>query len=128
MKTTNLGKEDVLVLGNDHQYILHVKNRLETAAIDIALWTLSFMVKRDLNDADADALITKTVGSGIVISGTYNADPAVNTQRATATIDDDDTVDLDEGLVYFEWKRMDAGFETPLSRGTLELVQGVHAS
>ena len=53
--------------------------------------------------------------------------PATNTQVATVTILDTETSPLPEVLAQYELKRMDAGFETVLAYGTLELVRAVHA-
>jgi hypothetical protein len=128
MKETELQ----LFQGEDRRYIFTVLNVAETTAIDISGWSLSWMVKRNRGDADASALVSKsTAVSGIAISGTFNADPDVNTQIATVTVDDTDTVSslsvivVPDGLYSHELKRMDAGFETVLSYGDFNLIQGV---
>ena len=122
-----MAKETALELfqGEDRLYVFTVLNVAETAAIDISGWTLSWMVKRYNGDADLSALVSKTTSAGIVISGTFNATPAVNTQVATVTVDDTDTISVSEGTYSHELKRMDAGFETVLSYGVFELIQGV---
>ncbi len=122
-----MAKETALELfqGEDRKYVFTVLNAAETAAVDITGWTLSWMVKRFKADADLSALLTKTTAAGIVISGVYNSVPATNTQIATVTVDDTDTTAIAEGLYAHELKRMDNTFETVLSHGTFELVQGV---
>lgn len=115
-----------LFLNTDKAYVFHVKNEAETAAIDITGWALSFMIKRDKTNADASALVSKATSSGIVIAGTYNADPAVNTQRATVTVLDTDTDDLSSGRCPWEFKRTDDGFEAVLGFGTVDLTKSVH--
>jgi hypothetical protein len=114
------------VQGTDHRFVYTILNAAQTAAIDISGWALSFMAKRDSGDTDAAAVITKTTVAGIVISGVFNAAPASNTQIATLTIEDTDTLTVPEYLYEHELKRTDAGLETILSYGPFELVQGVH--
>lgn len=114
------------VLGTDHQFVCEVLDDAETAAVNCSAFAMSFMLKRELGDADADALLTKTTSSGIAVSGSFNADPAVNTQVATVTIADTDTDAIAPGLCRWELKRTDAGYETQLGYGTIQLVRGVH--
>lgn len=116
-----------LFLGEDHQFVFTTLNAAETAAIDVSGWTLSWMLKRAISDADLSALLEKTTLAGIAITGVYNSVPSLNTQVATVTILDTDTTALPEVLAHYELKRMDAGFETVLAYGTLELVRAVHA-
>ena len=122
-----MAKQTALELfqGEDHKYVFTIKNGAQTTCIDIAGWTLSFMVKQYKSDADLSAVVTKTTAAGIVISGTFNANPAVNTQVATVTVDDTDTIAVTDRLYSYELKRMDAGFETVLAYGTFNLIQGV---
>lgn len=123
MKVTAL---EPLYIGSDFTYSLHVKNEAETEAIDITGWALSFMLKRRLEQPDASALLTKTTPSGVTISGTFDEDPEVNTQRASVFIADTDTDPLTPGSIFWEFKRTDAGLETPLAGGPVELKRGVH--
>jgi hypothetical protein len=122
-----MAKDTALQLfqGEDRQFIFTILNSTETAAIDIAGWTLSWMVKRYRSDTDVTALVSKTTVSGIVISGVYNSVPATNTQVATVTVDDTDTIAVAGGLYSYELKRMDNGFETVLAFGSFNLEQGV---
>lgn len=94
---------------------------------DVSGWTFSWMVKRN-PQRDADALIAKSTShSEIEIVGTYDADPAVNTQRVRVEITDDDLAALRSGVAYYhELKRTDPGLETVLAHGTLVLAQAVH--
>ena len=121
---TNL---DPLVIGTDFNYPFDVRNEAQTASIDITGFALSWMLKRALTDLDAAAALTLTTGgSTIIINGTYNVDPAVNTQRATVTIADTDTDALNPGVYHWELKRTDAGLESRLAYGSVPLVRGVH--
>jgi hypothetical protein len=115
-----------LYIGADRTFTLEILNEPEDAAIDITGWTLTWLLKRSRHHLDAAALLSKTTGAGqIVISGVFNASPAVNTQRCVVTIADTDTDAFTPGMCVAEIKRMDAGFETPLASGALELKRGV---
>lgn len=122
-----MAKQTALQLfqGEDRRFIFTVLDNTETAAVDIAAWTLSWMLKRYKSDPDGSALVTKTTGTGIAVSGVYNIVPATNTQIATVTVDDTDSIAVPGGLYAHELKRMDPGFETVLSHGTFNLEQGV---
>lgn len=115
-----------LKIGIDQRYDCTILNKAKTQAIDITTWALSWMVKRRVSDPDASALMTKTIGNGIVIVGIFNEAPAQNAQVARVSIADDDTVNLTPGLYVYELKRTDPGFETPLIDGNLHLEYTVH--
>jgi hypothetical protein len=117
-----------LYLGTDHTFIHQCLNEDEDAVIEITGWALSWMIKRSRSQVDASAVLTKTTSSGIAISGTYNADPDVNTQLATVTIADTDTDALTAGSCIWELKRTDAGSETILGYGPITLIRSVHRS
>ena len=117
---------DPLYLGTDFSYAFHVKNDAEDTSIEITGWALSFVLKVSPADADTGAILIKTVGSGITISGTFSATPSANTQRATVAIADTDTDVAPECRAWWELKRTDAGFETILAYGRVELRRGVH--
>lgn len=119
---------DSAFIGTDFQRVFTILNEAEDQAIDISGWSLSWMLKKKLSLADSAATVTKTNGSGITISGTYNVSTTLNTQRATVTVADTDTDSATAGVYYYELKRMDAGVETVLSYGEFELVRGVHRS
>lgn len=116
-----------LGIGEDHTFPCTILNATETLAVDITGWSLSWMIKILPADADIAAILTKTTtAGGIVIAGTFNATPSVNTQKATVTVLDTDTDLLEPGVYYHELKRMDSGAETTLITGFLELVRRVH--
>lgn len=125
-KQQDLSGDDALFQGTDHTLPCTILNRAEDTAIDITGWALSWMVKRYKSDADAAALITKTTSSGIAISGVFDTDPVDNTQVATVTIEDTDTITLSPGLYHHELKRTTASSETVLIYGVLELREAVH--
>jgi len=72
------------------------------------------------------ALVTKTTGSGISVSGTFNADPALNTQVVEVAVDDTDTDGLTTGTLWHELKRTDAGLEAVLAHGRATILAPVH--
>lgn len=121
-KETNLE----LYTNTDRDYEFPVLDETETTAINITGWALSFMIKRSIEDPDRHALVTKTTGAGIVISGSFNVDPTLNTQLATVSVADSDTERLTAAPCVYELRRTDAGFETPLAFGKLSLKQSVH--
>ena len=60
--------------------------------IDITGWTISMMIKKDINDTDANALISKVVTSHTNPTGGIT----------TITIDRADTSDLDYGEYVYD--------------------------
>lgn len=99
-----------------------VKQADETTAQAITGWALSWMLKRRKVDADASALIAKTLaGGGISITDGTNG-------LCTVDIADDDTVSLRGGAYYHELKRTDAGLETVLCSGSAILLDSAHRS
>ena len=90
---------------------------------EITGWGLSFMIKKKLTDLDAAALLTKVPS----ISGVFNSNPAINTQKASVAIADDDFLDAqNETVGYWELKRTNPGAETRLAYGSMRLVRTVH--
>jgi hypothetical protein len=112
--------------GCDHALIFTVyTDDTETAIRDITGYSLSFMVKANLADADASAFITKTVGSGITITGTHHQNPNSNTQAANVAITAANAT-IAQRSYWWELKRTDSGSETRLAYGLLALGQTVH--
>lgn len=76
-------------------------------------------------------LIQKTMLDGISITGTFNADPAINTQRVRVALSDKDTYDPDAsppvhikgGNYHYALKRLDTGVETIVTWGKFTLLQ-----
>lgn len=77
---------------------------------DVTGYDLSFWLMRDFGDADI--VLEKTSGGSpgeITITGTYNVDPAVNTQRVIVTFDEDDYDPLPLPSYVYRLKRTDVG-------------------
>ena len=125
-----MAKETALeyFIGTDHDFEFVILNDAGTQAINISGWPLSFMVKRSLGHLDAAAKVTKATGSGITITGTYDADPALNTQKATVSIADTDTDALPAGEYFYELKRTAVSAEAVLAYGTFTMLRSVHRS
>lgn len=113
-----------LNLDRDQVYDFTILNEAQSAAINVAGWATSFMIKRNKGDADVAALLNKTNAS---VSGSYNANPSVNTQLLSVTVEDSDCLStvIPEGTYFYEFERTDAGFETTLAYGTCEAILGV---
>jgi hypothetical protein len=60
--------------------------------------------------------------AAITVTGVFNADRALNTQRVEVALADTDTADLAGGDYVDALKRMDDGFETVLSYGVVPLL------
>lgn len=133
-----MAKETVIdryFLGSDEAYSFHIKNEGETVSLDIAVWTLSWRVRKIRSYPTAQQVLQATVvlekstgGAGIVIGGLFNSDPTTNLQRAVVTVEDTDTDTLKPGSYQYELKRIDVGFETVLAYGRIEFIQGVHTA
>jgi hypothetical protein len=73
--------------------VVYTNNGLATANLTSA--SVSFMVKKNVADLDAEALITKSVGSGIVITDAVNGVLQI-------TLNASDTNDLSYQSLFFE--------------------------
>lgn len=116
----NIGTNDDFFTGEDKSLVFTVTQADGSTPQNITGWTLSWMLKRNLGDADAAALITKTTAGGAI---------ALTTPLSgicTVTIEDVDTDALTPGTYRHELKRTNAGTETVLSYGTCVLKQAVH--
>jgi hypothetical protein len=112
--------------GCDHTLIFTVYTDDTEATIrDITGYALSFMVKTNLSDADTAAVITKTVGSGIAITGSFHQNPNSNTQAANVAITAANAT-IAQRSYWWEIKRTDPNNETRLAYGLLNLGQTVH--
>lgn len=96
-----------------------------TTIVDASGFALSW---RLASAPGAAALVTKTSGSGINVSGAFNADPTLNAQVVEVAIDDTDTDGLTALAFWHELKRTDAGLEAVLVHGRVTLLAPVHIS
>lgn len=91
-------------------------------AKDIAGWAITFEIRKTPSTSGT-ALLSKTVGSGLTISGTFNSVLATSTQKVTLAVADTDivpaTFGANGGLFYYSLKRTDDTFETILAYGKI---------
>ena len=86
--------------GDDGILDVVVTDRDTGDPIDLTGAELTFMVKRDRRDADADAILAKTVGSGITVA-------APTTGIAVVAIDAADTDAATPGACWWELQSVD---------------------
>lgn len=115
----DIATSDGWYLDEDKGLVITVYQSDGTTPQSISGWSLSWMLKRRLTDADASAILTKTTASGIALTT-----PASGI--CTVTIADTDTTSIASGDYYHELKRTDAGYESVLVTGKAVLLRGVH--
>lgn len=115
-----------LFIAADYTLEFTIYDSTETSIIDVSGMLLSWMLKRNLGQPDASAMLEKTNASGITIVGVHNSDPGLNTQKVLVVITAANTLAIRPRVAAHELKRMDAGFETVLSYGPATLKRGVH--
>lgn len=124
---------DHLFIGTDNDIAFTIYTNDSLSAIsDESTSDLLWVLRRYESEPDP-AVIEKSTGSpgGISVTGVFNSDPAVNTQRIVVHLDDTDTydatvspaVDVPPGSYRYALKRMDAGSETILAFGSFQLLQ-----
>jgi hypothetical protein len=89
-----------------------------TTCLDVSLFAMAYALRRRNTDADT-ALISKSTANGtITVTGVFNSDPLVNTQRVLVSIVDTDTDGMSPGSYMHSLKRTDPGFETVMMYST----------
>lgn len=108
-------------LGTDRQYDFVIyTSEDQTECRDVTGYETTLMVKRRVYDDDVDALIDVNG----VVSGVFNADPAVNTQKISVTVTKDMTDDgIDPSLAHWAIKRTNSGAGTVLRFGIWHFKQ-----
>lgn len=112
----NIGGDGSLFIGEDKTFRLEVLDSSE-APVDISGWTIKLLVR--LLETTAEPLLEKTAS----ISGSFNADRNVNTQRAVVEVADTELSedDFDPRIYRYSFKRTDDGSETILAYGNFRL-------
>lgn len=91
----------------------------DVTPLDNAGFAMEWVLRRKETGA---VVLTKTTGAGeITVSGVFNVNPSVNTQRTLVAIVDDDTIDLPSGVYLHTLWRTDAGLEGVLSFGDFQV-------
>lgn len=96
--------------------------------VNVSGWSLTWALRLKDNSADPALIQKSTGGSGITVEGTFNSNPALNTQLVVIQLEDSDsynppTVELKAARYRHSLKRMDAGIETVLFFGYFQFVQ-----
>jgi len=94
--------------------------------VDVTGWALTWILRNSQSAADPALLTKATGGSGIQITGSYNATRDLNTQRVLVTVEDTDTwnpptTEFAAKEYAYSLKRTDAGSETVLVFGALPI-------
>lgn len=115
----------------DLEFVIY-EDETQAAAIDITGWDLLWEMR--LTDRSDTVLISKETGSPteVAIAGTFNADPAQNTQKVTVHILADDTyadwlsppeVLVKPNIYRYALRRTDDGSEMILTFGEIQILQ-----
>jgi hypothetical protein len=115
----DIDADDDFYTGEDKTITVTIYQADDTTAQNITGWALSYTWKRAKTDADADAVLTKTTSNGITLTTPTDG-------VCTIAIADTDTDGLVARTYWHELKRTDAGSETVLTTGTVELQQAAH--
>jgi len=88
---------------------------------DASGWSIDFFVRKE--DLSSTVLIQKstTVPGEIAVTGVYDPDPAVNTQRIEVTLESADTALLKPRVYRFALERVDVGVKSVLAFGDFNL-------
>lgn len=116
----NLGDSAEWFVGEDKTLPFEIYSEDEATIVDVAAFAMRWVLRKRKDD-DAILLDKSTGGSTITITGSYDADPDVNTQRVNIIIADTDTEFFQPGRYYHTLKRTDAGLATVLSYGDVHL-------
>ena len=126
-RETNFDKDSNIFIGEDKQIRFPVyDDDNDGIPLDVSGYAMTWILRKK-DTASDPALLTKTTGAGITVTGTFDVDPDVNTQRVVVTLADTDMA-TDLGVVIipplkyrYSLKRTDAGSETILAFGNFVL-------
>ena len=105
-----VGGAGSLFIGEDKTFVLEVIDA-DSLPVDITGWTVLLDVR--VSSSAPTALISKTPAA---ITGTYNATRALNTQRASWEVSDDEMNAITAaGTLQYSMKRTDPGHATVLA-------------
>ena len=115
----DIDADDDFFTGEDKTITATIYQADGTTPQNISGWSLSYLWKRAKTDTDAEAVLVKTTSGGIALTTPVSGE-------CTITIADTDTDGLVARQYWHELKRTDAGSETVLTTGTVELQQAAH--
>jgi hypothetical protein len=116
----NIGDTEDWFVGEDKTIPFEVYSSDEATIEDVTGWAIQWVLRKTVGD-DAIVLSKTTGAASVTITGSYDADPAVNTQRVNVLISDTDTDNFQPGKYQHALKRTDDTFETILSYGDVHL-------
>lgn len=117
----HIGRKPGWFAGEDKKIQFPIFEDDDETPKDVTGYAFAWIVRRRDDDADPPVLQKTSDSGSIAIVGTYNADPAQNTQRVEVTITDTDTESLAAGTYRHSLKRTDDGSETVLAFGNAYL-------
>lgn len=95
-----------------------------TTPVNVTGWTFTWHLRRQFGNT---IVIEKTSAAGsITITGVFNSNPALNTQRVLVDIDSADTLALQTSgqlACYHRLRRVDPGAQTVLVYGDVKFLQ-----
>jgi hypothetical protein len=118
----DIGEDKEFFLGEDKVVRFPIVDD-DGVPLDFATWGLEFIVRKTDKAKDPAIIYKSTTNGGIVITGVYNIDSEINTQRAVITFDSEDTEFLKPITYRHSLKRTDIGSEGILSYGDFVLLQ-----
>jgi hypothetical protein len=117
----NIGGSEDWFIGEDKTLPFEVYDgAAESTIIDVTGWAMEFRMRLPI-EGDRVVLTRTTGGSTITITGSFNASPTTNTQRVNVLVEDTDTDNFQPGRYYYVLRRPDAGNETVLAYGDIDL-------
>ena len=117
----NITTANEFFLGEDKEIAWQIFGPDDQTPINISGWPLEFTLKK--TDKSADAILTKTIGDGLEISGLFAATAETNAQRVVATFSSADTATLKPNTAYrYRVKRIDEGNVAVLAFGSLTFL------
>ncbi len=127
-RESNFDKDSNIFIGEDKQirFPVYDDDADPVVPLDVSGFSMIWVLRKS-DTASDPALLSKTTGSGITITGTFNADPLINTQRVVVALADTDTAGNDGSVLIppkkyrYSLKRTDAGSETILAFGNFVL-------
>lgn len=128
---------DQVFVGDDRTFEIEVFDDDGETPVDISAYDLEWILRK--TDKSVDALIEKsTAGSpaGIAITGTFNVDPDLNTQRAVISLDAQDSYStgspvgtrLTKKKYRYALKRVNNGARTTLTYGNFQFLHATTAA
>lgn len=119
----NIGAEHKFFVGEDKVLSFTIFGADGVTPADCALWALELPVRKtDHSSSFVVPLKTKANGK-LMVTGAYNVDPQVNTQRVVAFFESEDTTGVKAGTYRWSLKRTDDGEEAILTYGNFTLLE-----